>query len=89
MRSTTNLLSTIVARTVMGTRKYEPHNPYVAKHRKDLNIIKRILEVDPTPQIYIGKNWVRINNQTFNGISIDELEEIKKEISCNVAINNV
>ena len=64
-------------------------NTYPACMQRNIEKIKRILKTDPTPQIYIGNNWVRINGQSFNGITREMFNEIIKEISCNIAINNV
>ena len=71
----------------VATKKHS--NNYPAIKERDLKKIKRILKADPTAQVYVGRNWVRINGQSFNGITKEEVEKIKQEITCNIAINVV
>lgn len=71
----------------VDTKKHSNNFPVIKE--RELNKIKRILQADPTAQVYVGNNWVRINGQSFNGITKEEVEKIKQEISCNIAINSV
>ena len=66
----------------IATKKH--FNNYPAIKERDLNKIKRILKSDPTAQVYVGRNWVRINGQSFNGITSECFNKIVEEIKNGV-----
>lgn len=57
---------------------------YPSRMLKEVEEIKKVLQSDPTPQIYFGNNWVRINGKNYNGISRDIFNKIVGEIKNGV-----
>ena len=42
---------------------------YAHKLKNDLKRIKRILKEEPDTPIFYGNGWIRVGNETFNGIT--------------------
>ena len=69
-------------------KKGTGYSSYQAKRNQDIDKLKRLLKNNPDAEIYVGKNWIRVQSITFNGITKEQLLNIVNEIqinTCNIA----